>query len=464
MTSLRGGSDQRRGKGGFRVTSAARRLGLNMDFDGVPERVHAEIRKRETVSERLIGWIQLGVVLFFTGLYTLAPRAEGGEGFNFVPFALAAYIVFTVARLLLSYRRELPSWYLILSIFVDMALLCGLIFSFHIQYDQPATFYLKTPTLMYVFIFISLRALRFDPRFVLISGLVGAAGWIFLVLYAVTSQMNHMYVTRNYVEYLTSNAILLGAELDKTIVILGVTMILSIALYRGRTMLFAAVRDQAAAADLRRFFAPEVARSIVDSEEAPNSGEGRVVDAAIMFVDIRGFTHVAENSSPEVVLSVLAHYQRVVSSCIEENGGRIDKYLGDGVLATFGAVASSPCYAADGLRAAREIVRQLEAEKFVFQDLGWPAPLSFGVAVASGSVTTGVVGTRERLEFTVIGNAVNRAAKLEAENKMQSTRALTDLATFEMAVSQGYDGEMIERRDGVRVSGVAGPVNLVVLG
>ncbi|MEP3258896.1 MAG: adenylate/guanylate cyclase domain-containing protein, partial [Roseibium sp.] len=257
---------------------------------GLPTRVREEIHQREIASERLIGWVQLVIVLFFSALYAVAPKAEGSSGFNFVPLALGGYFLFTIARLALSYRVELPKWLLLLSIAVDMALLVGLIFSFHIQYGQHPTFYLKAPTLMYVFIFIALRALRFDPRFVLTTGLVAVVGWLGLVTYAVLADMDHMRVTRNYVDYLTGNTILIGAELDKTMVILMVTGVLSAALYRGRVMLFEATRDQAAATDLRRFFAPEVATSITTSEAALIAGQGSVRNAAILYLDIRSFT------------------------------------------------------------------------------------------------------------------------------------------------------------------------------
>ncbi|OYZ94953.1 MAG: adenylate cyclase, partial [Rhizobiales bacterium 17-65-6] len=114
----------------------------------VPARVQSEINRREAAAERLIGWVQLALVLFFATLYSIAPRAEGGSGSNFVPMTLAAYFLFTLFRLILSYRIILPAWFLVLSIIVDVALLCGLIFSFHIQYAQPAAFYLKAPTMI----------------------------------------------------------------------------------------------------------------------------------------------------------------------------------------------------------------------------------------------------------------------------------------------------------------------------
>ena len=86
--------------------------------------------------------------------------------------------VLASVRLVLAYRRLLPEWMLYVSVVADMALLMGLIYSFHYKYAQPAVFYLKVPTLLYVFLFIALRALRFEARFVVFTGLTAIAGWI----------------------------------------------------------------------------------------------------------------------------------------------------------------------------------------------------------------------------------------------------------------------------------------------
>ncbi len=430
---------------------------------GLPVRIRDEIDRREASAERLIGWVQLGLVIFFALLYSIAPRAEGGSGENFVPLTLAAYFLFTVLRVALSYRMTLPRWYLILSIVVDVMLLCGLIFSFHIQYGQHPSFYLKAPTLLYLFLFISLRALRFDPRFVLLAGLIGAVGWLAMVAYAVLADMGQMHVTRNYVVYLTSNSILIGAEIDKALTILGVTTILSVALFRGRQVLFDAIRGQAATADLRRFFAPEVASTILQSEALPAAGRGEICTAAILFVDVRSFTTTAEALPPEAVMRILACYQEATLPAIQTHGGRIDKFLGDGILATFGAVQPSTTFAADALRAARAVIEAGERVGDDIRALGWPGPFRLGVGVASGTVTAGVVGAMGRLEFTVIGNPVNLAAKLEAANKAQRTRATTDGTTLALAREQGFDEAIVEERKGAHIAGVGKPVDLVVL-
>ncbi|WP_346908817.1 adenylate/guanylate cyclase domain-containing protein [uncultured Roseibium sp.] len=288
-------------------------------------------------------------------------------------------------------------------------------------------------------------------------------GWVGLVLYAVVADMGSMRVTRNYVEYLTSNSILIGAELDKTVVIITVTAILTAALYRGRKMMMASIREQTAASDLRRFFAPEVAASITGAEDRLQAGEGVVRDAAILYVDVRNFTRTANNLPPEKVMAVLAAYQEMAVAVIEREGGRVDKFLGDGILATFGAIHPSETYAADALRAAREVVVATQDKKDLFQVAGWPGDFRIGTAVAAGPVTVGVVGAHDRLEFTVIGDAVNRAAKLEDANKQEASLALTDAATWDLAVAQGYDGLPALDRFARPIGGLAVPLDLKVL-
>ncbi len=429
----------------------------------LPARVTAGIESREVAAERLIGWVQLGLVVFFGLLYAISPRAEGGSGATFVPATLAAYFVFTVVRLVLSYRVTLPDWYLVASIVVDLLLLSGLIYSFHIQYAQPPAFYLKAPTLLYIFFFISLRALRFDPRFVLISGIMGALSWAALFSYAVMSDMGEMVVTRNYVEYLTSNSVLIGAEIDKILTIVGVTAILTLALHRGRRLLFDAVQGQAAADDLTRFFAPEVARSITGGADLPAVGQGVLREAAVLFVDVRGFTATAERLKPDVMLRLLARYQDVALGVIEAKGGVVDKFLGDGILATFNAVRQSDTFAADALSAAVLVVETMDAARAEMRALGWPGDFRIGAAVASGPVTLGVIGTGTRLEFTVIGSAVNTAAKLEGATKTLGVRVLTDSDTLRLAISQGFGGMARQRFTAAEVTGLARPVDLVAL-
>src|SRR5262249_52653007 len=159
-------------------------------------------------------------------------------------------------------------------------------------------------------------------------------------------------------------------------------------------------------------------------------------DVAILTVDLRGFTRLSTELQPGDVMKLLQDYQGRLCPLIVRNGGSIDKFLGDGILASFGAVASSTTEAADALRAADAVIDAADRWAAERRSAG-QAPLSIGLAVASGRAVFGAVGDAERLEFTVIGDAVNFAAKLEKHNKDEKTRALVDATTYARAEHQG---------------------------
>src|SRR5258708_1439667 len=153
--------------------------------ENLPERVRETIRLQQERSEILIGWAELVLVGLLAIAYETTTMATGvvQEDFSFETEVFIIYGVFSVGRLVLAYRRALPEWLLYVSVVVDMGLLMGLVYSFHYKYAQPAVFYLKAPTLLYVFLFIALRALRFEARFVIFTGLTAVAGWGPLILY-----------------------------------------------------------------------------------------------------------------------------------------------------------------------------------------------------------------------------------------------------------------------------------------
>ena len=433
--------------------------------ENLPERVRDAIRRQQERSEILIGWIQLTIVALVAGVYEGATMAEGlvQEDYSLELDVLLLYGAICIVRLVLAYMRLLPAWTLYLSVVVDMALLMALIFSFHLKYAQTAAFYLKVPTLLYVFLFIALRALRFEARLVMFSGICAALGWAGLTYYVATGRGGPPNQTHNFIDYMTSNALLVGAEVDKIIAILLTTAVLALAISRARRLLVRSVAEGAAARDLSRFFDPGVAARIRTAAMSIKAGEGELRDVAILSVDLRGFTRLSTELAPGEVMKVLQDYQGRVCPLIANHGGSIDKFLGDGILASFGAVSASPTAAADALRAADAVIEAADRWIAERQADGLP-PLAIGLAVSSGRVVFGAVGDGERLEFTVIGDAVNFAAKLEKHNKDEKTRAVTDSATYALAEQQGYRPAVAhERRRDRQVGGVADVVDIVVL-
>ncbi len=433
------------------------------DTDALPERVRVAIRDQQDRSEILIGWFQLGVLVVIGSLYFLAPKtfSEDAE-FAPVPWALVTYLVLTVVRLVWASRGRLPVWALALSVVFDMALLMVVIWSFHLQYMQPASFYLKAPTLLWAFIFIALRALRFEYQFVVLAGVVAVLGWILMVLYVAFGDPADMMITRDYVTYMTSNSLLVGAEVEKIFSILMVTAAISLALWRAKGLLVRSVAEQTAARELSRFFAPEIAAKIKQSEHEIRAGTGEMRDAAVLNLDMRGFTQFAAQTTPDAAMGLLSEFQARMVPVIHKHGGSIDKFLGDGIMATFGAAAPSDHYAADALRALQEAVSEAKRWREASEASGRPCPAVNGSAT-TGRVLFGAVGDETRLEYTVIGDAVNRSAKLEDHNKVLGVAALTDRQTYELALAQGFQPPTeMPTVPNATVAGLKRPVDLVV--
>jgi adenylate cyclase len=430
----------------------------------VPDRVEAAVRAEQEGSEIVVGWVQVAAIVTFSFLYTLTPKAFGPNVMlHPVPWALGFYSLFTGVRLVLAYRRRLRPWLLSMSVVVDIAVLMVTIWSFHIQYQAPAAIYLKAPTLMYVFILIALRVLRYEPFYVLLAGATAALGWLVLLVYAVLTMGDQVHITHSYIDYITSYSILFGAEFDKMASLLMVTAILAVAMYRVRSLLVRTAIGTTAAADLARFFSRDVATQITRADMAVMTGQGKFRNAATMFVDLRGFTKLAAQIPPHAVIALLGEYQSRLVPVIEMAGGSIDKYLGDGIMASFGAARLSATYAADALLAVDGIMAAAAAWSAEREKMGLPA-VRVGAAVAAGQVIFGAVGHKDRLEYTVIGDAVNLAAKLEKHTKEEKVRALTTLDAFDLAKNQGYE-PLSEReiRRAARVGGVAEPLDLVVM-
>ncbi len=430
----------------------------------LPVRVQRELDAQRRQNEILIGWVQAALVLTFALLYAFSRKTFAVDVMlRPVPWALGVYAVFAAYRLHLAYRGRLTINRQILSVIADNCLLMVTIWSFHLQYGQPAAFSLKAPTLFYVFIFIALRTLTLMPGMVLLAGAVAALGWLGMVGIAINAPGGMDLITRDYVVYLTSISVLIGGEVDKVISILLVSVILAIATARAGALLHRSVAGQAAAMQLARFFSPDIAATIVNADEILKPGSGRQTEAAVMFIDMRGFTRLAATLTPTQLVGLLGEYQRVAVPVIQKHGGSVITYLGDGIMVTFGATRPSASYAADALRATAELLDALEAWAAARRTADQPAP-GVGIGIEVGTVTCGAIGDDRRLEYAVIGDPVNRAAKLQNHTKALQVKALASAYTLQRALAQGFDSaRCVAGQEPCNVTGIAAPLHVVVI-
>lgn len=429
----------------------------------LPERVQSSLRKRERANEVVVRIIQLAIVIMFSVLYSLAAKTGQAADFQPVPYVLAGYIVLSLIGLIWSMKAELPSWSVYCSILFDFILLYSLMISFHIQYEQPASFILKAPTLLYVFIFIALRALRLEWKYVAAAGLVAAVGWALVIIYVTTNEPENTMITRSYVQYLTSNSILIGAEIDKMISILAVTGILTLVVNGSSNLLVTAVTEQAAAQDFSRFFDKRVAQDIRSSQKVLEAGQGERRNTAVINIDIRGFSVMAANREPSEVMKILSTYQGRVVPILQAHGAIIDKFMGDGIMATIGIDDDKIQFSRKSIEAAEAVLmdrQKWQKEEPILAEAGIK---KIGIGIACGTVAFGAVGQGDRLEMTVIGSPVNTSAKLEKHNKVLHSDCIISRKTWDNAIKDGYVPKLESEFMDTIVDGMEGTKSIVVL-
>jgi adenylate cyclase len=162
-----------------------------------------------------------------------------------------------------------------------------------------------------------------------------------------------------------------------------------------------------------RFVSRDVADAVL-AGRVPLEGEKRVV--SILFQDIRGFTALSEKLDPATLLNVLNRFFTEVVGAVEAEGGVVKQFTGDGVMALFGAPQAREDHAQRAVRAALGIVARLERLNVTLQEKGFPA-LSIGIGIHTGEVVAGLIGPDERVEYGVVGEAVNLAARVESLTK-----------------------------------------------
>jgi adenylate cyclase len=177
---------------------------------------------------------------------------------------------------------------------------------------------------------------------------------------------------------------------------------------------------------LERFLSPEVVEMIAANPQEVKLG-GVSQKVTILFADIRNFTGLSETLPPEKIVEILNEYFTRVTDVIFDYGGTLDKYLGDGVMAVFGAPISKGNDAASAVRSAIAIQRLVSEMNRDAAARGWPR-LGVGIGVNTGVVTAGNIGSPRRIDYTVIGDPVNVASRLMANAGAGQTLISEDTA------------------------------------
>jgi adenylate cyclase len=208
------------------------------------------------------------------------------------------------------------------------------------------------------------------------------------------------------------------------------------------------------------YLAPEVVTELIDDPDKLNLG-GEKREMTAMFTDIQGFSTISEELDPVYLVRLLNRYLTAMSNIIMENMGTIDKYEGDAIIAFFGAPvfhdnhSSLACRSALAMKAAER-----ELNKAILEEKLSPSPLFTRIGINTGEMVVGNMGAENKMDYTIMGNAVNLAARLEGVNKQYHTGGIL---ISEYTRSQLGDEFLLRRLDKVRVVGIHTPLRLYEL-
>jgi adenylate cyclase len=177
-----------------------------------------------------------------------------------------------------------------------------------------------------------------------------------------------------------------------------------------------------------RYLSPQVADAVL--ADAPSLvGQRRRV--SVLFSDLRGFTTLSETTAPEEVARRLDEYFEVMTRIIFQHGGMVNDFIGDAVMAVFGAPLADPDHALHAVQTALAMGEELQTLNARWADAGLPS-LRMGIGIHSGDVFAGNVGGRARTKYTIVGDTVNVGSRVEGLNKELGTTILVTEATFSM--------------------------------
>lgn len=185
---------------------------------------------------------------------------------------------------------------------------------------------------------------------------------------------------------------------------------------------------------------------------------GELKEVSILFSDIRGFTTISENLAPDRVVEILNLYFDRMSNCVSHNKGFVNKFIGDAIMAVFGAPIEQKNHASLSIQTAIDMKRELLEINKELEDLNLPK-LKIGMGIHSGTVLAGNIGSINRMEYTVIGDTVNLASRLESMCKELETDLLFSEETF-MLLNNNFK---VQKKGVFTVRGRTKPTNLYTI-
>lgn len=325
---------------------------------------------------------------------------------------IASYYIFMRMILLVCEKKGffVPKWSQYLTLFLETSIPTLFIYILA-KFHQPVYVLLSSRILIY-FIFIILSALTLDIRLCIFTGLVAALQYNALSFY---------YLYTNEVPNLNPYIFSPEQLITRGIIYIAGGLATAFVTQRIKQGFIVAFKEAKEREEIASLFGRQVSPEVVNmllSQGKKDVSDARFV--CVMFLDIRNFTAYSENKKPQEVVDYLNKIFSFMIDIINKNHGIVNKFLGDGLMAVFGAPIKGDNDTNNAVHAAEDILAKIESE--IAQ--GNIPNTRIGIGVHCGVVVTGNVGAKERQEYTIIGDVVNLASRIEQLNKTYNSQLL----------------------------------------
>ena len=432
-----------------------KRLGLEaVPFDGA-----SSASVEEALAEESIEGLRLSVrgrLLALTALAVMLPVLAPYPDF-FTYYVLLGFFAFaTLGLVFLQDRRRFDSWALYGLIALDFAVL-----SFGLNYPNPVgspsdlwDAFFQNSKFIFFYVFLIVLALSCQSRLVLWGGCIGALSWLAgsAWLYAQFDEIDRLPVLRDAIVEIiprSEEAILdpyewIEGRVEEAVVFLLAAGLLALVVQRSRRLVFRQVRLARERNNLARYFPPSLIEDISESDTP--LGDARELVVTVLFADIVGFTKWAEGRASQDVIAFLREVHSRFEAGVFKHGGTLDKFTGDGIMATFGTPEPGRQDALNALGCAVDLVETF-AQWSAAREAGGLEAVQIGVGIHTGPVVMGDIGSERRLELAVLGDTVNLASRLEGLTRDLGCRIVASGETIEAVRHSrpGGQGEPLSR-------------------
>ncbi|WP_180887691.1 adenylate/guanylate cyclase domain-containing protein [Ruegeria sp. THAF57] len=384
----------------------------------------AEEERQGMMLAAKVRTIALALVL----LWQAIDSPETGPSYYFALLEIFAFVLLGGLQYIAAYSRlggrSIPYVFVTLD-----CLLLAVVFSLGSPFSDiswPPAISMNSARFLYFLMFLMQASFSFRPFLVVWCGISIATArigmWVWFL--SLPGSYSNLDLPEQTVEAWLAggtdlNFLFLGYAATELLVVVILSAGFAIVVARSRRLVSNLLSTERKRASLARYFSPNVVDQLSSSGVGLSAGKHQKV--AVLFADIIGFTKLCEKATADEVIELLRGYHDRLGKAVFRNSGTLDKYIGDGLMATFGTPNPNPHDPENALKSAYEMLKALD-EWNTERALSGDDPIRVGIGLHWGAVVAGDIGNERRLEYSVIGDTVNIASRIEHLTRQLNTR------------------------------------------